>query len=479
MLACITLALFLTSSCKDEPKVDQPQKPMTEENQPIAYDLEDIKQSGVLRAITTFSPTGYFLYRGQTMGFQYELLSLLAKSLEVDLEIVLARNIDSVIPMLNRGEGDIIALGYTVTGDRKEDVNFTDPFLITHQSLVQRKPDNWKKLSKNNIEKSLVKDVVELLDDTVSVRHNSSYYMRLLQLSNELGDTIHTNVLSGEITDEEIIKLVAEGKIKYTVIDDNIASIHANYFDNIDIQTPISLSQKIAWAVRKTSPELLDTINKGLAQIKNKPDYNIIYHKYFENRKQFTKRIDSDYYTVITGKISVYDDLVKKHVPTLGWDWLLVKSLVYQESRFNPRNRSWAGASGLMQLMPATAKELGVTNVNNAEQNIKAGIKYLKKMYDNWEEIPDSIQRIKFAMASYNAGFGHVKDAQRLAKKFNKDTLRWDDGVDEFILNLSKPSYYHDPIVKYGYVRGSEPYNYIIEIFNRYNDYKTFTHQSN
>ena len=477
----MAFALLLTSSCKNdqEHEQEQTQKKTAEANLPIAYDLAEIKKSGILRAITTFSPTGYFLYRGETMGFQYELLSLLAKSLEVDLEIVLARNIDSVIPMLNRGEGDIIALGYTITGDRKEDVSFTEPFVITHQTLVQRKPDNWKKMSKANLEKSLVKDVVELLNDTVSVRQNSSYYMRLLQLCNELGDTIYTDVISGEITDEEIIKLVADGTIKYTVIDDNIASIHANYFDNIDIQTPISLSQKIAWAVRKTSPNLLDTINKGLAYIQSKPDYNLIYHKYFKNRKQFTKRIDSDYYTVITGKISIYDDLVKKYVPTLGWDWLLVKSLVYQESRFNPRNRSWAGASGLMQLMPATARELGVTNVNNAEQNIKAGIKYLKKMYDNWEEIPDSIQRIKFAMASYNAGFGHVKDAQRLAKKFNKDTLRWDDGVDEFILNLSKPSYYHDPIVKYGYVRGSEPYNYIIEIFNRYNDYKTFTHQSN
>ena len=111
---------------------------------------------------------------------------------------------------------------------------------------------------------------------------------------------------------------------------------------------------------------------------------------------------------------------------------------------------------------------------DDPDQNIKAGIKYLKQMYDYWPEIPDSIQRIKFAMASYNSGFGHVKDAQKLAKKYNKDTLNWDNGVDEFILKLSKSKYYNDPVTKYGYVRGSEPHNYIIEIFNRYKNYADF-----
>ena len=127
-----------------------------------------------------------------------------------------------------------------------------------------------------------------------------------------------------------------------------------------------------------------------------------------------------------------------------------------------------------MQLMPSTARELGVTNSNDPEQNIKAGIKYLNRMYGYWESIPDSIQRIKFSMASYNCGYGHVKDAQNLAKKYDKDTLNWDDGVDEFVLNLSKRKYFNDPVVNYGYARGSEPYNYIIEIFNRYENYKTF-----
>jgi peptidoglycan lytic transglycosylase F len=466
------LVIFNWSSCKKLNNSTTNSDSKT--YKPINYDLKEIKEAGVLRVITTYSPTGYFLYKGQTMGFEYELSKRLANQLGVRLEIVLAKNVDSVIPMLNRGDGDIIALGYTIMANRKEEVSFTDPYLITYQTLVQRKPKNWRKMTVDNIKKQLATDIVDLIGDTVSVRKNSSYYQRVKELSNQLGDTIYINILPGEMVDEDIIKMVSEGKIKYTVIDNNKASINKSYFPNIDISTPVSLSQRIAWAVRKDSPELLAIINKGLKSIKKTPDYNVIYKKYFKNRRKFNQRLNSEYFTETTGKISKYDDLVKKYSKSLGWDWRLVKSLIYQESKFNEGNESWAGAEGLMQLMPATAKELGVVDPNDPEQNIKAGTKYLNRMYDYWDNIPDSIQRIKFAMASFNSGYGHIKDAQNLAKKYQKDTLNWDNGVDVFVLNLSKPKYYNDPVVKFGYARGREPYNYIIEIFDRYNNYKTF-----
>lgn len=466
--------LVLSINCSPDKQDKVVEKSSSKLATSINYDLEDIKQAGVLRVITTYSPTRYFLYKGQTMGFEYEMFSRFAKHLDVSLEMVIASNIDSVIPMLNRGEGDIIAVGYTITANKKEVVSFTNPYIITHQTLVQKKPKNWRKMSLDNIKKHLATDIVDLLNDTVSVRKNTSYYMRLSDIASELGDTIYIDVLPGETTDEEAIKLVSDGEIKYTVVDNNIASINKSYFPNIDVNTPISLSQRIAWAVRKNSPDLLSIINEWLADIKKKPDYNVIYKKYFKNRSQFNKRLNSEYFTETTGKISKHDDLVKKYSKAIGWDWRLVKSLIFQESMFDYQNKSWAGAEGLMQLMPATAKELGVTDVYDPEQNIRAGTKYLKQMYDNWEEIPDTIQRIKFAMASYNSGLGHVKDAQKLAKKFNKDTLSWDNGVDEFILKLSKSKYYNDPITKFGYVRGSEPYKYNIEIFNRYKNYKDF-----
>ena len=471
LFVLILLSLISIVSCNKSEKKGVSKNTNTIET--IEYDLKNIVESGVLRVITSYSPTGYFIYKGETMGFEYEMFKRLADHLKVELEVVLARNVDSVIPMLNRGEGDIIALGYTITSDRKEEVSFTDPYLITHQALIQKKPDNWRKMALHKIQESMITDVVDLIDDTVSVRKNSSYYLRVKELSNELGDSIYINILPGEMSDEEIIEKVSLGEIKYSVIDYNKASIHISFFPNIDANTPISLSQRIGWAVRKNSPELLDIINKGLADIKAKPDYNVIYKKYFENRKQFHRRLDSEYYTGETGKFSEYDEIVKKYAKELGWDWILVKSLIYQESMFKNNRKSWAGAQGLMQIMPSTAEELGINDPNNPEQNIRAGSKYLGQMQKYWENIPDSIQRIKFAMASYNCGYGHIKDAQKLARKYGKDTLSWDEGVDFFVLNLTDPKYYNDPVVDYGYARGPEPYNYVNDIFERYKNYKT------
>lgn len=445
----------------------------------VEYDLEDIQEAGVLKVITTYSPTGYFIYKGKTMGFEYELFKRIADELGVGLEMVLARNVDSVIPMLNRGQGDIIALGYTITSDRKEYVSFTDPYVITHQALVQRKPKNWRKMTRDQIDKALIKDVTQLIHDTISVRKNSSYYRRLRELSNELGDSIYIRVLPGEISDEEIIQKVAEGEIRYSVIDYNKAAIHKSYFPDIDVGTPVSLSQRIAWAVRKTSPKLLRSINQELRRMKKMPDYNVIYRRYFENRSYFNRRLDSEYYTAETGKFSEYDEIVKKYAKDLGWDWVLVKSLIYQESQFRNTENSWSGAQGLMQLMPATAVELGIDDPRDPEQNIRAGSLYLKRMFDQWETIPDSVQRIKFAMASYNCGYGHIRDAQRLAHKQGKDSLRWDNGVDFFVTKLSDPGYYNDPIVRHGYARGSEPYEYVRDIFERYSHYRTITQINN
>lgn len=151
-------------------------------------DWKEIKEEGVLRAITNYSGTSYFLYKGRPMGFEYELLERLADYLDVRLEIVLAENIDSIIPMLERGEGDIIAFGLTITEERKKRIDFTDYLYLTKQVLVQRKPDNWRKLKLHQINATLIQDPVELIDDTVAVRLTTSYYERILNLQKEIGE---------------------------------------------------------------------------------------------------------------------------------------------------------------------------------------------------------------------------------------------------------------------------------------------------
>lgn len=468
----IYLVLFLFFGCEKD-SINKSE--ITEFNN--KWDLEQIKASGTLRALTVYSGTSYFLYKGRPMGYEFELLERFAEYLDVDLEMIVVKNINELFEKLNNGEGDIIAHGLTITTDRKEEVSFSNHLYLTKQVLVQKKPDNWRGMSWTKLKKALVHDPIDLLEDTISIRSMTSYKERIYNLSDELGGTIHINLLSGELATDEIIEKVVNGDIKYTIADNNIASIMATYYPILDVKVPVSFSQRIAWATRHDSQNLLNATNNWLKQIKRKIDFNVIYNKYFKNKKYFRRRIKSNFYSLNNQQISPYDGLIKKHSKVLNWDWRLVASQVYQESKFDPRVSSWAKASGLMQLMPNKAKELGVTNRSDPEQSIKGGTKYLKRIWKNFEHIPDSIQRTKFAMASYNCGMGHVFDAQRLAEIEGLKKDVWDDHVETMVLKLSKPEYYNHPIVKYGYVRGLEPYNYVKQIFERYQHYVQFINE--
>ena len=408
------------------------------------------------------------------MGFEYELLSRLAKDLGLKLKITIAEDIDDLFDMLNNGEGDLIAYGLTITEPRNNLVSFTDYHYVTHQALVQRMPDNWRSLPGYKIDKQLISNTLELINDTVWIRENSSYAERLENLQNEIGAEIPIQHIEGNIPTDEIIRMVVDGEIERTIADYNIAAINKTYYPILDIDTRISFSQRIAWAVRKNSPKLLKAVNNWIAKEKKSDDYYVIYNKYFKNTRSYRGRIQSDFYSKNSNKISKYDDIIKENAAQLGWDWRFLCSQVYQESRFDPKAKSWAGATGLIQLMPATALEVGVSNNYDPKQNIRGGVKYLHRMRDEFETVEDSIQKIKFTLAAFNCGAGHVFDAMRLAEKNGKDPNVWDDNVEEYILKLKEKKYYLDDVVRHGFVRGREPYNYVRDIFLRYEHYKQF-----
>jgi len=437
-------------------------------------DLAEIKKDGVLHAITTYSSTSYFLYKGMPMGFEYELLSRLADDLGLELKITIAENFDDLIAKLNRGEVDLIAYGLTITKPRQKLVSFTEYHYVTHQTLVQRMPKNWRSLPGYKIDQNVISNTLELIDDTVWVRENTSYEQRLQNLQDEIGEEIPIEHIEGNINTDEIIRMVVNEEIDRTVADYNIASISKTYFPILHIDTRISFAQRVAWAVRQNSPELLKAINNWISKEKKSDDYYVIYNKYFKNTKAYRRRVKSDFYSKNGNKISQYDDLIKEYASKIGWDWRFLCSQVYQESRFDPNAKSWAGAGGLIQLMPATAKEVGVSNRLDPAQNIRGGVRYLNKMRDKFDAVEDSIQKVKFTLAAFNCGAGHVFDAMRLAEKHGKDPHVWDDNVEEFILKLAEKKFYLDEVVKYGFVRGQEPYNYVKDIFLRFEYYKQF-----
>ena len=440
----------------------------------VDRDLEEIKKDGVLRALVVYSSTSYFLYRGKTMGFEYELLNGLAEHLNLKLELIISDDLDSEFEVLNRGDVDLIAHGMTITNQRKWEVAFTDYLYLTKQVLVQKQPDNYRKMSWSALQKELIHDPIELINDTVSIRRNSAYYERLISFSNEIGGNIVIDTLDGQLTTGEIIAMVADGDIKYTIADENLAKINASDRPILNIDVPISFSQRIAWVTRKKSQKFRAVVNTWIKSQRKKTDYNVIYNKYFKNKRSFNLRTNSDYYSLNNNQISKYDDLIKTYAKKIGWDWRLLSSQVYQESRFDPDADSWVGAQGLMQIMPATSKSLGIENPTDPQESIKGGSTYLNQIYNRFTKVPDSLNRIKLSMAAYNCGFGHITDAQLLAEKNGLDPNIWTDNVERMLLDLSLPKNYNKPFIKHGYVRGSEPVMYIDKIFERYEHYKTF-----
>ena len=469
----LLIFLFSAISCSDTDNGPVSSPEVAEQALPHRS-LQEIKESGKLRALIAYSGTSYFLYRGQPMGFEYEILQRFADELGVELELVVSDNIDSLLPDLRAGKADLVAHGLTVTSDRKEQVQFTDYLYLTQQVLVQKKPEGWRKMRWSKLQTYLIKDAIELIDDTVSVRQASAYIERLDNLSDEIGGKIHIDTIQGSMSTDKIIKKVVDGEIEYTVADKNIASINASYYPSLNIKVPVSFSQRIAWATRKEDTTLTHEINKWVKGMKKEVDYYVIYNKYFKNKRRFRKQVKSEFYSLNKEKISPYDDSIRKNAEKIGWDWRLLASLVYQESRFKPAAQSWAGAKGLMQVMPATARELGIKNRADPKGSLRGGSKYLDQLFKEFTQVEDTIQRIKFAMASYNCGLGHVLDAQRLAEKRNLDPHRWDDNVEKMILALSYSKNYSQEGIRHGYVRGIEPYTYIRQIFKRHKHYVAF-----
>ena len=434
-------------------------------------DLEEMKQQGKLRVVIDYNSTNYFIYKGKPMGYQLELLQELCNFLALKLEVSVSNDMEKNFEGLGNGTIDVIATNIAVTKDCSPQFSFTEPHSYTRQVLVQRKYNREDEDSKLKIFNPIIRNQLELAGKTIYVQKQSSYVQRLKNLSDEIGDSI--NVV--EIPDyeaEQLVGLVAAGEIDYTVCDENLARVNKNYFPNIDIETAISFPQKIAWAVRTTSPHLLNAINHWMIGFKKTARYEKIFQKYFLNRRSM-HIVDNNFNSLKGGQVSVYDELIKSESKKMNWDWRLIASLIYQESRFLSSAESWAGAQGLMQLMPETAETFGVSDVNSPSENIRGGLKLLEWLDKRMAtRVDDPKERIRFVLAAYNVGIGHVLDAMSLAEKNGKNPKIWVDNVDYYLLNKSNPEYFNDPVVKFGYCRGAEPYNYVIEVLERYEHYK-------
>lgn len=440
---------------------------------PVSIDFEEIYKRGELRAAVDYSATTYFLYKGQPLGFEYELLKKYAKHMGIKLKIIIQPSIKESFKMLQRGEVDVIAYPLAITPKRKKQVDFTNRYTTVRQMLIQRKPENWRKMNPHQLDKVLIRNQVDLMGKRVYVLNHSAYKTTLESLEKLIGGEIDIVEDSASIEADELIRRVSVGMYDYTVADENIAHANANYYPNIDIETPVSFPTQIAWAVRKTAPVLLDSLNQNIEKVKRSGLLNFLYRKYYESSRN-VRLVANEEYTSLgsTPSLSPYDDLIKQNAKKLNWDWLMLASMVMQESKFNPRATSWVGAQGLLQLMPSTAKHFGITKRTDPEQSLNGGTRYLLSLEKRWQEnMEDQGDLVEFVLASYNVGIGHIIDARALVTKNGGNRDSWEE-VSKYLELLAKKKYYTDSVVKLGYCRGEEPVNYVEQIKNRYAIYK-------
>jgi membrane-bound lytic murein transglycosylase F len=418
-------------------------------------DLEGLRQRGRLRMITRNNAATYFLWRGELMGFEYELAKHFADEQNLRLEVVVAPSHDAMIPMLLEGRGDFVASYLAPTDERRaQGVEFTRPYHYASEVVVGR------------ADEEPVEGLDGLAGRTFVVRESSAYWTHLTSMIESGALDAELVAAPADMETQEIIDAVADGRFDLTLADSHILAIEMTWRDDVDALYNMGDEQPHGWAVRPENPELLAAMNAYLRKAYRGLRYNISYAKYFENPRYVREEPDG---LIAPGQISPYDELVRAIAPDYDFDWRVIVAQMYRESRFDPDARSWMGAVGLMQVLPRTAREFGLEDLEDPAVNVEAGIRYLDWVRERFPKRLDPDEQLWFALAGYNAGQGHVRDARRLAQRLGLDPDIWFDNVEQAMLKLEEPEYSKQ--ARHGYVRGREPVQYVREIRDRFRAY--------
>ena len=413
-------------------------------------DWPQILEAGRLRLLTLNTPTTYYLWRGTQLGFDYELVQLFAKQHDLALEVHVAPQHEELFAWLEEGRGDLIAAGLTPTPQRIErGLRFTQPYVTIRETFVTGG--------------RAITDLAQLAGQRVAVNRDTSYAATLAALQSQADFELAFEARQTQA----ILESVAVGDIDATLADSHRAQLAATFYPNLNLGLAFE-ARGLAWAVRENQTELHGRLDEFVEQGYRGYEFNVRYNKYFVNQRRMAQQREGR----ITGEsLSPFDDIVRPLAEEAGIDWRLVVSQMYQESGFEPQRVSFAGAEGLLQVLPRTAQEVGEDPNRLAEPDvgIRAGVRYLAWTRDRFSDLPVG-EQLLFALGAYNAGAGHVRDGRRLARRLGLDDSLWFDNVEQAMLKLSEPRYARE--ATHGYVRGAEVVRYVREIHDRYRAYR-------
>ncbi|MEN7973484.1 MAG: transporter substrate-binding domain-containing protein [Verrucomicrobiota bacterium] len=427
-------------------------------------DLEKIKKRGYIRVLTRNNPACYFIHRGELMGFEYDFINQYAKQQGLEVVVVVPPRWADLKQWMLEGRGDVIAACITISEDRKQskELEFCHPYGSFREIIVTRQSD------------TRLRSLSNLAGRTVHVRKSSHYWNSMERLKKDSGIDFELKAVPGTMETREILRRVESGEFDLSVADSGFLDIEINSGCKLRSALIFNAPLNYGWVVRKDNPRLKASIDRFLDRKIGTSNYNYLFKKYFTMEsavQKFQDKVSSPK----NGVISSYDDLIKIAAKKHDFHWCLIASQMYQESHFDPEAKSWSGARGLMQLMPATARELGLNdrNILDPAKNIDAGVRYLGKQRKRVPDEVDAFNRLCFALAAYNGGYGHLIDARALAENLGRDPNLWVENVDYAYSLLSTPEYADK--ARYGYCRSEEIIGYVRKIMARYVSYKSDT----
>ncbi|MDM9646772.1 lytic transglycosylase F [Rhizobium sp. S163] len=427
----------LVSSCL--PAIGRAETPIPTAKPPLiekhVIDLKAMKERRIIRILVPFSKTVYFIDKGRQFGtaveFGRELEKVLNKDRKKQIDhitiVFVPMPRDRLLPALNEGLGDIVMANLTVTDDRSKDVDFTDPLYSDAQEVVVAAPGSPG-----------VQTVDDLAGKHVAVRLSSSYHEHLLTKNKELAASgkpqIVIDPMDESLEDEDLMEMVNANLLPFTIVDAYKADIWSHVFPDIKVLHDAVLSSqgKIAWAIRKSSPELAAELNAFVATHKVGTTFgNILRNSYFKQDK-IVKRA---YSPSDVDRFQKLVEIFRKYGDSYSFDYLMLMAQGYQESQLDQSRRSPRGAVGIMQMLPSTAKDevVGISGIDkDPDRNVKAGAKYLRHLVKTYidDEALTAKDRQLFAFAAYNAGPGNLRKFRQKAKTMGLDPDVWFGNVE-------------------------------------------------
>jgi len=412
--------------------------------------LQRIQDTGEITVVTRNTAHCYYLYRDQPMGFEYEMAQAFADHLGVRLRVKVVDKWKDMVRALNDGSAAFIAASAPIIPQWQTKVAFSDGYMEVNQQIITHRKN------------ARIKKATDLSGKTIDVRRGTAYQQRLIELKDQGIDLAIR--LHDDLPAEELIQKVANGEIEFTIANSNIILINRRSFPGAVSTGSINDRLQLGWAVYPKSIELLEQINTFFEVIKKSGKFDAIYNKYYGDTEDFDYVDLKTFHKRVKTRLSRYSPFIKAAAKKHGFDWRLIAAQIYQESHLNPWAKSRAGARGLMQIMPLTAKSLGIDDLFDPVQNINAGVQHLKDLYLHFDEAKGQ-NRLLISLAAYNIGQGHISDARELAKKKGLDPNKW-ESLEKTLPLLRYRKYYRN--TKYGFCRGNEPIRYIKQIMIYY-----------